>query len=70
MPWHQTDSPQAIAIAPDSGVGQDGVTIAAILTVSVFRERLHQTPSCPGHTAHDYAAFNAALLLGVDAQRA
>lgn len=22
------------------------------------------------HTAHDYAAFNAALLLGVDAQRA
>jgi hypothetical protein len=69
MPWHQTDSPQAIAIAPD-GVGQDGVTIAAILTVSVSRERLHQTPFRPGDTAHDYAAFNAALLLGVDAQRA
>jgi len=30
-----------IAIAPDRGDGQDGSTIAAILTVPVLRERLH-----------------------------
>ena len=48
MPWHQTDSLVPIAIAPDSGAGQDGGTIADMLTVPVLRERLHQTPSYPG----------------------